>query len=176
MTVDAILNRSMLGDSGSGEPGSRDEDSTLTMSRSRGEHPILVLALGGELDISTAPALLRYAGSALTARRRTTAIVLDLTELGFVSAAGLRAVNRICASAGKGGLRAMVVAPWWGPVGALRETGERAVLGEVFETRRAAIAAAERKETRPLARSERFHRSARSRRRRTMRELSAVPA
>jgi anti-anti-sigma factor len=171
MTADTILDRSSPSDMETG-----DGNSTLTMSRSRGEHPILVLALGGELDISTAPALLEYARGALSGRRRTTTLVLDLTELAFVSAAGLRAVNMICAGAGKAGLRAMVVAPWWGPVGSLRETGDQAVLGEVFDTRRAAIAAGS---ARPPVRGERSYRgrwSARAKRRRTVREMSAVPA
>ncbi|OLF14812.1 STAS domain-containing protein [Actinophytocola xanthii] len=166
MTAATILDRSTPSDG-----GPTDGNSTLTMSRSRGENPILVLALGGELDVSTAPALLRYAGSTLTGRRRTRTVVLDLTELAFVSAAGLRAVNMICAAAGKAGLRPMVVAPYWGAAGGLRETGEGAVLGEVFDTRRAAIAAAA-----PADRFYRGRRPARAKRRRTARETSAVPA
>ncbi|WP_460439925.1 STAS domain-containing protein [Amycolatopsis stemonae] len=61
------------------------------MVRTRGESDVVVLALSGELDAGTTPKLAEAAAQVLAADPEV--LVLDLTELSFLSLAGARQVR-----------------------------------------------------------------------------------
>jgi anti-anti-sigma factor len=84
--------------------------SVLTMTRSREPHPVLVVALYGELDLETSPAFAGYVDDSLRTRPMTTALILDLTELGFLSTHGLRVLAESRAHHERHGIRVAVVA------------------------------------------------------------------
>ena len=84
--------------------------SVLTMTRSREPHPVLVVALYGELDLETSPAFAEYVDDSLRSRPMTTALILDLTELGFLSTHGLRVLAENRAHHERRGIRVAVVA------------------------------------------------------------------
>src|SRR5262245_35519594 len=84
--------------------------SVLTMTRSREPRPVLVVALYGELDLETSPAFAAYVDDSLRTRPMTTALILDLTELGFLSTHGLRVLADAGAHNERHGIRVTVVA------------------------------------------------------------------
>jgi anti-anti-sigma factor len=62
----------------------------VTMTR---EGRVCVLAVGGELDIATVPALTRQAAAAL--RHPTERLILDLSGLAFTDCTGVRALAAV---------------------------------------------------------------------------------
>lgn len=112
--------------------------SVLTMTRSREPHPVLVVALYGELDLETSPAFAEYVDDSLRSRPMTTALILDLTELGFLSTHGLRVLAENRAHHECRGIRVAVVAD-----GVLARVLDSAGSLSRYATRRAAISALE---------------------------------
>ncbi len=133
-------------------PVPEDAISSLTISRSRRDHPIIVVALGGELDVVTAPAFEQYTAEVLTARESAEVLILDLTELTFLSAAGLRALHHACGRAARRGMRAMLVSPG-GLVRRSLDIVAGHTVAQIHDTRRAAIAAAGGLRAAPVRRS-----------------------
>ena len=114
--------------------------SVLTMTRSREPHPVLVVALYGQLDLETSPAFAGYVDDSLAARPMTTTLILDLTELGFLSTHGLHALAEACTHHERHGISVAVVAG-----GTLARALEPAgTVPRHFPTRREAITALDR--------------------------------
>lgn len=141
-------------------PVPEDAISTLTISRSRRADPIIVVALGGELDVVTTPGFDQYIADVLTGRESAEVLILDLTELTFLSAAGLRSLHETCVRAARRGMRPVLVSP----AGLVRRALDRALdvvagrtggqaVAELHDTRRAAIEAAGVRRTASLPRS-----------------------
>lgn len=117
--------------------------SPLTVSQSRGDHPVLVVRADGLLDATTAPVFRWQVAEALRRRRTARVLVLDVTGLRDLSPAGLRALHQVCRRAAAGRLRVLLASG--GRVRRLLDlVRERlpADLYEVFGSRREAIAAA----------------------------------
>ena len=108
--------------------------SVLTMTRSREPHPVLVVALYGELDLETSPAFAAYVDDSLTARPMTTALILDLTELASLSRQGLRTLAETYTHHERHGIHVAVVV-----TGAAARALARAGISHRFPTRREAI-------------------------------------
>lgn len=119
--------------------------SVLTMTRSREPHPVLVVALYGELDLETSPAFAAYVDDSLRTRPTTAALILDLTELGSLSTQGLRTLAETCAHHERHGIRVAVVAD--GPLARALD----AQPPRWFPTRREAITAVDRRPARAQA-------------------------
>lgn len=112
--------------------------SVLTMTRSREPHPVLVVALYGALDLETSPAFAAYVDDSLRTRPMTTALILDLTELGFLSTHGMRVLAEACTRHERDGIRMAVVAE-----GMLARAIDAAGSVSRYATRREAITALE---------------------------------
>ncbi|MEV6640699.1 STAS domain-containing protein [Amycolatopsis sp. NPDC051371] len=118
------------------------EPERLGLVRTRGEHGVVVLVLSGELDMGTAAKLVDAVAQILSTEPE--ALILDLSELTFVSVAGVRAIHAAHDAAGAARLRVV--------------TGERAVVREFlhatrfdavldcYRTRNGAVAAGSRAE------------------------------
>ena len=116
----------------------------LAVSRSRRPHPVVVMALAGTLDVETRPAFADYVGETLRTRASARALILDLTELAAVSHGGLRALHHARRHVERRGIRVVLVAePGSDVARALAASTDPAA--RVFDTRRAAIAATERR-------------------------------
>jgi len=61
----------------------------LTVTATR-EGRVCILAVGGELDVATAPTLTRHAAAAL--RQPTERLIIDLSGLTFIDCSGVRAL------------------------------------------------------------------------------------
>ncbi|MEU4252509.1 STAS domain-containing protein [Amycolatopsis sp. NPDC026612] len=109
----------------------------LRVSCSRGE-PVL-LALAGELDAGTIVDVGEAVAAALAVRPPPRVIVLDLAELHFLGAAGLRVLNAVTGQAAARNARLRVVTGGNAVVSrALRMTGTDRVL-DVYPDRGAAL-------------------------------------
>ena len=97
----------------------------------------LVLAVSGELDLATAPALRERLGAALDSG--TTRIVVDLREVTFMDSVGLAAVVHARSRLGADGSLALVAAPDSYAQLVLKVTGMPRAFA-IFEDRDAAIA------------------------------------
>lgn len=116
---------------------------SLVVSRSRGDHPVLVVSMLGRLDGQTVPEFRWRMADILRGRGSARVLVLDLTDLCSVSPSGLAATHQVCRKARATGLRILLVSS--GDVRQLIDlVCERSLGGpyEVVETRREAIAIA----------------------------------
>ncbi|MEV6639143.1 STAS domain-containing protein [Amycolatopsis sp. NPDC051371] len=114
----------------------------LRVIRTRGEPGVVVLALSGELDAGTTPKLAQATAQVLAGEPRPEVLVLDLSELTFLSVAGVRQVRATHDSTGADRLRVVtgerpVVRDF------LHATGFEAVL-DCYRTRVGAIVAGSR--------------------------------
>jgi anti-sigma B factor antagonist len=118
------------------------EPARLGLVRTRGEYGVVVLVLSGELDMGTAAKLVHAVAQILATEPE--ALILDLSQLSFLSVAGVRAVRAAHDASGAARLRVV--------------TGERAVVREFlhatcfdavldcYRTRVGAVAAGSRAE------------------------------
>jgi anti-sigma B factor antagonist len=114
----------------------------LGLVRTRGEPGVVVLILSGELDAGTSSKLVHAVAQILATEPE--ALILDLSELSFLSVAGVRAIRAAHDAAGAARLRVV--------------TGERAIVRELlhvtrfdavldcYPTRNGAVAAGSRAE------------------------------
>ncbi|MEU0791111.1 STAS domain-containing protein [Amycolatopsis sp. NPDC005961] len=114
----------------------------LLVVRTHSAPGVVVLALSGELDAGTTPKLAQATARVLAAEPRPEVLILDLSELRFLSVAGVRQVRTAHDSTGADRLRVVtgerpVVRDF------LRATGFDAVL-DCYRTRAGAIAAGSR--------------------------------
>jgi anti-anti-sigma factor len=118
------------------------EPERLQVVRTRGEHDVVVLVLSGELDAGTTPKLAQVTARILAAGPEV--LVLDLSELTFLSVAGVRQVHAIHDATAVNRLRVVtgdrpVVRDF------LHATGFEAVL-DCYRTRIGAVTAGSRAE------------------------------
>ncbi|MEU4250534.1 STAS domain-containing protein [Amycolatopsis sp. NPDC026612] len=92
----------------------------LGLVRTRGESGVVVLVLSGELDAGTASKLVHAVAQILATEPE--ALVLDLSELAFLSVAGIRAIHAAHDAAGAARLRVV--------------TGERPLVREFLRATR----------------------------------------
>lgn len=114
----------------------------LRVIRTRSGPGVVVLALSGELDAGTTPKLAQATAQVLADPLRPEVLVLDLSELAFLSVAGLRQVRATHDSSGDDRLRVVtgerpVVRDF------LHATGFEAVL-DCYRSRAGAVAAGSR--------------------------------
>ncbi|RSM37659.1 anti-anti-sigma factor [Amycolatopsis balhimycina DSM 5908] len=114
----------------------------LRLVRTRGESGVVELVLSGELDSGTASKVVRAVAQILATEPE--ALILDVSDLSFLSVAGVRAIGTAHAAAGAARLRVV--------------TGERPVVREFlhatrfdavldcYRTRSSAVAAGSRAE------------------------------
>jgi anti-sigma B factor antagonist len=118
------------------------EPARLGLVRTRGEPGVVVLILSGELDAGTAAKLVHAVAQILATEPET--LVVDLSELSFLSVAGARAIRAAHDAAGAARLRVVT-----GERAAVREflhaTRFDAVL-DCYRTRVGAVAAGSRAE------------------------------
>lgn len=69
-----------------------DKEFTITSVQAQAKIPVMVLQIQGDIDVTTAQKLEDYAGEAHA--RGAQDILLDLSEVSFISSAGLRAIHR----------------------------------------------------------------------------------
>ncbi len=100
--------------------GASFEPGRLKLVRTRGETGVVVLVLSGELDAGTASKLVHAVAQILATEPE--ALVLDLSELSFLSVAGVRAIRAAHEAAGAARLRVV--------------TGERPSVGEFLHATR----------------------------------------
>ena len=82
----------------------------LEVVRVRGyPNGVVVLRVGGELDLSTAPLLARYLRNHLEASRRGTEFFVDLSEVSFLGANGIAALIDAARAAHLRGCRFAIV-------------------------------------------------------------------
>jgi len=96
-----------------------------------------VVAVGGELDLSTVPALRGALTGALD--RGITSLIVDLTDVTFVDSVGVGAILHTKRRLGGNGLLAVVLAPDTYARVIFDVVGADSVV-EVFETRAEAVA------------------------------------
>ncbi|MFD8495563.1 STAS domain-containing protein [Amycolatopsis sp. NPDC059657] len=117
------------------------EPERLQVSRPLGATGTTILALTGELDAGTTRKLASGIGHVLAMDPAPETVILDLSELSFLSLAGIRFVYAAHAGAGAEGIRLRVVTGHRPAVqGALRATGFTAVL-DCYETTESAVLA-----------------------------------
>lgn len=114
----------------------------IRVVRTCGAPGVVVLALSGELDAGTTPKLAQATEQVLAADPRPEVLVLDLSELAFLSVAGVR---QVLATHDRTGADRLRVVTGERPIvrDFLRATGFEAVL-DCYRTRSGALAAGSR--------------------------------
>jgi anti-anti-sigma factor len=95
-----------------------------------------VVEVKGELDLST---VARWEKNVEMVGRDASAVVLDLSEVGFVDSAGVRSLFRLARDAASRGTRLLIVAPHDGPVRRLLDILAIGSMTPVCESRAEAL-------------------------------------